>query len=134
MGRLIECELRAGQAGCDAALTWADVRAFSSLTMTSHMFNCCLILLGHRSEWESFCFRQNLFLSHKNRQFYSAECVKQHQCSVCPGVKAFSEQGDAVGLVLLLPGGVLAVECRADGSVNMGQISQSWNTLSWKGP
>lgn len=110
-------------------LAWGDVRAFSSL-----MFYCCLLLLGHRSDWESFpggLVQAEFAVISQNHQFYSAKCVKQHKCFTCPGVKAFSEQGEAVGSALLLPGGILVMECRADGSVNMGQISQ--NTLGWKG-
>lgn len=53
---------------------------------------------------------------------------------MCPDEKAFSEQGDAVGSALLLPGGALAMESRADGSVNVEQISESWSALGWKGP
>lgn len=106
-------------------LAWGD--AFSSLT--SCMFNCCLLLLGHRSDWESFpggLLQAEFAFISQNHRFYGAKCVKQHKCFTCSGVKAFSEQGDAVGAALLL-----AMECRADGSVNMGQISQ--NTLGWKG-
>lgn len=90
-------------------LPWGDVRAFSSLTTDSCMFNCCLLLLSRRSDWEGFpggLVRVEFALISQNHRFYSAKCVKQHKCCfMCPGVKAFSEQGDAVGSALLLPGG-----------------------------